>query len=99
MSFFRTFSAPVPDFQASLVLYDPSVLGKAMARMTEVRVKLTQADMALFRRAAEKRWPEAEIDNPGLVLGLARIAVRDILGKTTEKSSMASPPGRRKRSP
>ena len=51
-----------------------------MKRTTQVNVKMTEEDFALLRKAAEKRWPDAVMTNSGIVLALARIAARDILG-------------------
>jgi len=51
-----------------------------MKRTTQVNVKMTEEDFALLRKAAEKRWPDAVMTNSGIVLALARIAAREILG-------------------
>jgi len=51
-----------------------------MKRIIQVNVKMTQQDFARLRKAAQKRWPDAVMTNSGMVLGLARIAARDILG-------------------
>jgi hypothetical protein len=50
-----------------------------MKRIVQVNVKMTQEDFAKLRKAAEKRWPDAVMTNSGMVLGLARIAAREIL--------------------
>ena len=52
-----------------------------MKRIVQVNVKMTQDDFDLLKKAAAKRWPDAEITNSGIVLALARIAARQILGK------------------
>ncbi len=52
-----------------------------MKRTVQVNVKMTEADFQLLRKAAEKRWPDAEMTNSGIVLALARIAARQVLGK------------------
>jgi len=52
-----------------------------MKRTVQVNVKMTQEDAELFKRAAEKRWPDAVMTNSGIVLALARIAARETLGK------------------
>jgi hypothetical protein len=52
-----------------------------MKKTTQVNVKMTQADFDLLRKAAEKRWPDAEITNSGIVLALAKIAARQTLTK------------------
>jgi hypothetical protein len=46
-------------------------------------VKMTQEDFDLLTKAAKKRWPDAVITNSGIVLALARIAVRGTLSKKT----------------
>ena len=52
-----------------------------MKRTVQVNVKMTQEDAELFAKAAEKRWPDAVMTNSGIVLALARIAAREILGR------------------
>jgi hypothetical protein len=53
----------------------------SMKRTVQVNVKMTQDDFDLLSKAAEKRWPDAVMTNSGIVLGLAKIAARDTLGK------------------
>jgi hypothetical protein len=53
-----------------------------MKRTVQVNVKMTEDDFGLLRKAAEKRWPDAVITNSGIVLALAKIAARDVLGKS-----------------
>ncbi len=50
-----------------------------MKRTVQVNVKMTEEDFTMLRKAAEKRWPDAVMTNSGIVLGLARIAAREIL--------------------
>ena len=52
-----------------------------MKRTIQVNVKMTEEDFTLLRKAAGKRWPDAVITNSGIVLALAKIAARDILGE------------------
>jgi hypothetical protein len=52
-----------------------------MKRTVQVNVKMTQDDFNLLRKAAEKRWPDAVITNSGIVLALAKITARQVLGK------------------
>jgi uncharacterized protein (DUF1778 family) len=52
-----------------------------MKRTVQVNVKMTEDDFALLRKAAEEHWPDAVMTNSGIVLALARIAARDILGQ------------------
>jgi hypothetical protein len=54
----------------------------ATKRTVQVNVKMTEEDFRLLRKAAEKRWPEAVMTNSGIVLGLARIAARQTLGRS-----------------
>ena len=42
---------------------------------------MTQEDFTLLRKAAEKRWPDAILTNSGIVLALAKIAARQVVGK------------------
>jgi hypothetical protein len=42
---------------------------------------MTQEDFALLQRAADKRWPDAVLTNSGILLALAKIAARQIIGK------------------
>ena len=58
-----------------------SSIQEDMKRTIQVNVKMSEEDFALLRRAADKRWPDAVITNSGIVLALARIAARDILGQ------------------
>jgi hypothetical protein len=50
-----------------------------MKRTVQVNVKMTEEDFKTLRKAAEKRWPDAVMTNSGIVLGLAKIASREIL--------------------
>lgn len=52
-----------------------------MKRTTQVNVKMSQEDFDLLKKAADKRWPDAVMTNSGVVLGLAKIAARQILAK------------------
>jgi hypothetical protein len=52
---------------------------EGMKRTVQVNVKVTEEDFTTLRKAAEKRWPDAVMTNSGIVLGLARIAAREIL--------------------
>jgi hypothetical protein len=52
-----------------------------MKRTVQVNVKMTEEDFALLRKAAEEHWRDAVMTNSGIVLALARIAARDILGQ------------------
>jgi uncharacterized protein (DUF1778 family) len=51
-----------------------------MKRTVQINVKMTEDDFKLLKKAAEKRWTDAVMTNSGIVLALARIAAREILG-------------------
>jgi hypothetical protein len=53
-----------------------------MKRTVQVNVKMSPEDFQLLKKAAETKWPDAVMTNSGIVLGLARIAARDVLKKT-----------------
>ena len=53
----------------------------SMKRTVQVNVKMTEEDSKLLHKAAERRWPDAVMTNSGIVLALARIAAREILGR------------------
>jgi len=52
-----------------------------MKRTIQVNVKMTEEDLTLLLKAAEKRWPDAVLTRSGIVLALARIAARDTLSR------------------
>jgi hypothetical protein len=52
-----------------------------MKRTIQVNVKMSPEDFAFLKKAAEKRWPDAIMTNSGIVLALAKIAARRVLGK------------------
>jgi hypothetical protein len=52
-----------------------------MKRTVQVNVKMTDEDFSTLRRASEEKWPDAVMTNSGIVLALARIAAREILGQ------------------
>lgn len=58
-----------------------------MKRTIQVNVKMSEEDFALLRKAADKRWPDAVMTNSGIVLALARIAAREILGQRKKGGS------------
>lgn len=55
-----------------------------MKRSLSVSIKMSEADLALFMKAAGEIWPKAVISRSGIVLGLARIGAENIL-KTKKK--------------
>jgi hypothetical protein len=58
-----------------------SLIQEDMKRTVQVNVKMSEDDFALLKKAADKHWPDAVITNSGIVLALARIAARNILGQ------------------
>jgi hypothetical protein len=52
-----------------------------MKRTMQINVKLSPEDFTLLKKAAEKKWPDAVMTNSGIVLGLAKISAREVLGK------------------
>jgi uncharacterized protein (DUF1778 family) len=54
-------------------------MNDAGKRTVQVNVKMKEEDYELLQRAAEKLWPDAVISNSGILLGLARIAAKQIL--------------------
>lgn len=55
----------------------------SMKRTTQVNVKMSPDDFELLKKAAEKKWPDAVMTNSGIVLGLAKIAAREALKKSS----------------
>ena len=53
----------------------------------QVNVKMTTEDFELLKRAADKLWPDAILSNSGIILGLAKIAARDLASKKTHKGA------------
>ena len=62
-------------------------------RTIQVNVKMSEEDYKLLQAAAGALWPEAILSNSGILLGLARIAAKDILGKSP-KAKVAARKGR-----
>ena len=56
-------------------------MSDAGKRTVQVNVKMSGEDYELLREAANRLWPDAIISNSGILLGLARIAAKDILGR------------------
>ncbi len=50
-------------------------------RTVQVNVKMSGEDYELLQAAAKTLWPDAIISNSGILLGLARISDRDIVGR------------------
>jgi hypothetical protein len=56
-------------------------------RTMQVNVKMTVGDFDLLQKAAHTHWPDAVLSNSGIVLGLAKIAARDILKRGDTKGA------------
>ena len=48
-------------------------------RTVQVNVKMSGEDYELLQKAAAQLWPDAIISNSGILLGLARLAAKDVL--------------------
>jgi len=48
-------------------------------RTVQVNVKMSADDFAILRKAADSLWPDAIVSNSGIILGLAKLAAKDIL--------------------
>jgi len=48
-------------------------------RTMQVNVKMTVGDFDLLQKASSAHWPDAVLSNSGIMLGLAKMAARDIL--------------------
>jgi hypothetical protein len=57
-----------------------SWIQEGMKRSVQINVKLSPEDFDLLKRASEKKWPDAVMTNSGIVLGLAKISAKQILG-------------------
>jgi hypothetical protein len=43
---------------------------------------MSGTDFDLLQKAAQAHWPDAVLSNSGIVLGLAKIAARSVLGRS-----------------
>jgi uncharacterized protein (DUF1778 family) len=48
-------------------------------RSVQVNVRLSDEDFRLVNQAAAKLWPDAVLSNSGILLGLARIAAKQVV--------------------
>jgi hypothetical protein len=64
-----------------LFIKPKSSIQEDMKRTIQVNVKMSEEDFALLKKAADKHWPDAVMTNSGIVLALARIAARELLGQ------------------
>lgn len=54
-------------------------------RTVQVNVKMSAEDFTLLRKAANALWPDAIVSNSAILLGLARLAAKDILKKKSKR--------------
>jgi uncharacterized protein (DUF1778 family) len=54
-------------------------------RTVQVNVKMSAEDFETLQAAADKLWPDAILSRSGIILGLARMAAKDILKKRSAK--------------
>jgi hypothetical protein len=54
-------------------------------RTVQVNVKMSAEDFATLQKAANTLWPEAILSNSAIILGLARLAAKDILKRRATK--------------
>jgi hypothetical protein len=54
-------------------------------RTVQVNVKMSPRDYDTLKKAANAIWPDAELTNSGIVLGLAKLGAREILKKKGKK--------------
>jgi len=59
----------------------PCRIQDGMKRTLQINVKLSEEDFDLLKKAAERKWPDAVMTNSGIVLGLAKIAAREVLAR------------------
>lgn len=55
-------------------------------RTVQVNVKMSADDFATLQKAANALWPDAILSNSAIILGLARLAARDILKRKPSKT-------------
>ena len=54
-------------------------------RTVQVNVKMSAEDFTTLQKAANALWPDAILSNSGIILGLARLAAKEILKKSAVK--------------
>ena len=54
-------------------------------RTVQVNVKMSTGDFDNLQKAANVLWPDAILSNSGIILGLARLAAKDVLKKKIRK--------------
>jgi hypothetical protein len=56
-------------------------------RTVSVSMKMSEADYALLKKAADHLWPKALLTRSSIVLGLALIGAESVLPKRKEKKA------------
>ncbi len=62
-----------------VTIWGMEITGK---RTVQVNVKMSSEDFNTLQKAANALWPEAILSNSGILLGLAKLAAKDILKRT-----------------
>jgi hypothetical protein len=65
-------------------------MGTTGKRTVQINVKMSTEDFGTLQRAANALWPDAIVSNSGIILGLAKIAAKDILKRTSGKTRRQS---------
>jgi hypothetical protein len=65
-------------------------MGNTGKRTVQINVKMSVEDFATLQRAADALWPDAIVSNSGIILGLAKIAAKDILKRSPAKPRRSS---------
>src|SRR5208282_6390213 len=63
-------------------------------RTVQVNVKMSTEDFSTLQRAANALWPDAILSNSGIILGLAKLAAKDILKEEARQTSPVGKPRR-----
>jgi len=67
-------------------------MNDAGKRTVQVNVKMSGEDYELLRKAADTLWPDAILSNSGILLGLARLSAKEILGRKPKGKKIGSTP-------
>ena len=59
--------------------------GRKLTKAHQVNVKMSSEDFTTLQKAANALWPEAILSNSGVLLGLAKLAAKDILKRKPGK--------------
>jgi len=54
-------------------------------RSVQVNVRLSDRDFELIKKAATRLWPNAVLSNSGILLGLARLAAKQVVETRTKQ--------------